>query len=131
MLKHTVSLIHRLRILFLIVITVSFMFVLGLNPIDISVFIGAKMGEAVGMKISVPENPFNKLAAELKEKENRLSEREEELNDRELALARQTIAEQRTLIMVLAIGIVILFFLVIVNYILDFRRKKYLEIKQK
>ena len=84
----------------------SFFYLAGLNPIDIGVFFGAKMSSAIGMKVGVPENPFNKLAFDLKQKEERLDEREKELNQRE-----KTIREIRDnnsndlLIIILGIGI--------------------------
>ena len=122
MLKKTFKFIHNLKFFFLGFIVVIFLLVIGLNPIDISKFIGAKLGAAVGMSISVPENPFNKLALQLKEKEERLDLREQVLFKKEQAL--QNSPNQDTLIIFIAIGIGILFILILANYYFDYRRRK-------
>lgn len=128
MIHKTVKHIHRFRVYFLAFIIVAFFYQLGLNPVDLGKFVGAKMGSAIGMSISVPENPINKLALELKEKEAGLNDREKELNDREKELAR-TGALNDNMYLFMGGGIVILFFLVLMNFYLDYRRRK-LEIKK-
>ncbi len=121
--KKIIKLIHAARVYFLIFITISFFYYLGLNPVDVGKFIGAKMGSAVGMSVSVPENPFNRLALQLKEKEERLNQKEMELSEREKAL-REANRGQERLVIGLTVGIVILFGLVLFNYYLDYRRRQ-------
>lgn len=123
MIKLVFKFIHTLRVFFLSFIIIGFLFIAGMNPVDIGKFIGAKLGFAVGISTSVPENPFNKLASQLKEKEAELTIKEQELNLKaeELKTGNQG---QDILVMVLGIGIVILFALVLLNYYLDYRRRK-------
>jgi hypothetical protein len=130
MIKGIIKLIHELRIAFLLLIVLGFFTVIGVNPVSVGIFVGAKMGSAVGMSTSVPENPFNKLALELKEKESKLTQKEINLVAREKAISETTISRQNKIIIALAFGIVILFFLVITNYYLDYQRRK-TEIRNK
>ena len=122
MLKKTIKFIHTLRVIFLVLIIIAFFTVIGINPVDVSKFVGSKIGRAVGMSISVPENPFNKLALQLKEKESQLAVREKELAAREQELNKT--GNQDTLIWLLITGIGVLFVLIFLNYFLDYRRKK-------
>jgi hypothetical protein len=122
MFKKMIKFIHAARVYFLLFITVSFFYYLGLNPVDVGCFIGAKMGSAVGMSVSVPENPFNRLALQLKEKEERLNQKEIELSEREKIL-REANRGQERLVIGLTVGIVILFGLIVLNYYLDYRRR--------
>ena len=122
MIKKTVKFIHSLRLYLLAVIIVGFFFVSGLNPVDISVFFGAKLGRAIGMSVGVPNNPFNKLALELKQKEVELDQREKDLIKQEEGLSG-TGANDNLLIYGLGIGIFILFVLVGVNFYFDRRRR--------
>ena len=122
MIRKTVNFIHSLRLYLLAIIIIGFFFVSGLNPVDISVFFGAKLGKAIGMSIGVPENPFNKLALELKQKEVELDQREKELIKREEGLSKVK-ANGNWVLYGLAIGILILFVLVGVNFYFDRRRR--------
>lgn len=124
MIKKTAKKIHELRIFFLIVIIAGFFVTLGMNPVDVTMFFGAKLGSAVGMSVGVGENPVNKIAKQLKDKETELNQKEYDLLIREKSLADNTIARQRMLIIVMAVGIIILFILVTLNYYLDYRRRK-------
>ncbi|MCK5212225.1 hypothetical protein KAJ89_05990, partial [Candidatus Parcubacteria bacterium] len=106
-------------------IVMSFLYVANLNPIDISVFLGAKMGSAIGMNISVPENPFNKLAFQLDEKEARLNEQEKKLDERADALG---VGDNIGLwLMIIAFGIGVLFVLILFNFYLDIKRRRLKE----
>ena len=122
MIHKTVKTIHQLRFYLFILIVVGFFGTLGLNPIDISKFVGVKIGQAVGMSITVKENPFNKLALQLKNKENSLDEREKTLDLREKNLSAVNY-RQNAIIYILAGGIVILFLLIVINFFLDFKRR--------
>lgn len=124
MLKKTIKFIHTLRIFLLVFIVIAFFTVLGINPVNVSKFVGSKIGRAVGMSVSIPENPFNKLALQLKEKEAELDARERNLAGKELALNSTSGKQSNFIILALSIGIGILFILVVFNYYLDYRRKK-------
>jgi hypothetical protein len=120
MFKSTIKFIHDLRIFFFALILVSSLYSLGLNPVDIGKFIGAKAGKAVGvsMSTSVPPNPFNTLAMQLEQKERLLDEREQMLAQQEAGPV-----SQRGLIYLLLSGIVVLSVLIILNFYLDYRRR--------
>ncbi|MFC1678492.1 hypothetical protein ACFLZ9_02005 [Patescibacteria group bacterium] len=124
MFKKAARLIHNLRMFFLLFIIASFFYIYSINPIDLGKFLGAKFGHAVGVSTSVPENPFNKLALELKEKEDRLNQREEILTKKELELNSLINIGENKLVLFLIAGILVLFILVIFNYYLDYRRRK-------
>lgn len=124
MLSKFIKVIHYLRWYFLVVLTIGLFYYAGLNPIDIGRFLGAKMGSAVGMSMSVSENPLNRLALDLKEKEATLNLRENQLKQREDDLNNQKMNAQMKLIIVLSIGVVALFILILANYYLDYKRRK-------
>jgi hypothetical protein len=122
---HTiVSFIHSLRIFFLSFIIIAFLFELGVSPVDTAYFFGAKVGQAIGMSVGVPENPFNKLALDLKEKEDRLAARENALDERERQLSDTYLKRQERLLVGIAAGIVALLVLIIVNFYFDYRRRE-------
>lgn len=122
MLKPTIKLIHHLRVLLFMMIVMSFLYVANLNPIDISVFMGAKIGSAIGMDVGVPENPFNKLALQLDEKEAKLDDREKKLDERADALG---VGDNIGLwLMIIAFGIGVLFVLILLNFYLDIQRRR-------
>ena len=123
MLHKTVSFVHKLRIYFLVIIVIGFFVVAGLNPVDVGVFFGAKFSSAIGMSTKIVENPFNKLALDLMNKEEKLNQIEEELNIREVNLNNTSKSSQSLLLWLLIAGIFILFILVFVNFILDYKRK--------
>lgn len=124
MFRKTFKFIHYLRVYFLVFILVSFLYQLGVSPIDLGRFVGARFGSAVGMNTSVPENPINRLAMQLKEKEDRLSALEADLNEREKALNDLDLEGQNKLLMAMAAGIAILFVLLVINFYLDYRRRR-------
>jgi len=121
MIKKTVKTIHSLRIFFLAFILVSFLYHIGLGPIDMGKMIGAKFSSAVGLSVGVPKNPVSTLAMQLEEKEKRLAQKELELVQKEEDL-KKIIKEDKT-VMFLMFGIFVLFFLVVLNYYLDYRRR--------
>jgi hypothetical protein len=102
---------------------------LGLNPIDTGVFMGAKFGKAIGMEVSVPSNPFNKLALALKEKEAGLNEREKSLDAREKVLLVEKKESINWPLRGMGVGIIILFFLVLTNFYLDFYNRAHKKSK--
>ena len=124
MLKRLIKTIHYLRVYFLAFFVVALFYYIGLQPINVSKFIGAKLSSAVGMSTSVPENPFNKVALQLKEKEQSLNEKENSLYQREAELAKNQYSLQTKLMKVMIAGIFVLLLLILFNYYLDYRRKK-------
>ncbi len=124
MIKKIISFIHSLRIIFLIFIIIGFFGVIGINPVNLSEFLGAKFGQAIGMSVSIPENPFNKLALQLQEKENKLNQREIELNKKADELSAGKTESQNPIIIYLMLGIIFLFILVMANYYFDYKRRQ-------
>ncbi len=126
MLHKIVKFIHNLRIFLFALILVSFLYNIGVDPVDIGRFLGAKIGHAIGIgtSTSVPPNPFNNAAVQLAQKEQILDERENYLNQKEKEIYVKRIREQQLLIYVLSAGIVVLFVLISVNFYLDIKRKK-------
>ena len=104
-------------------IIIGFFVVAGLNPVDIGVFFGAKIGSAIGMSTKIVENPFNKLALDLKNKEEKLGLKEKELDAREYNLSDAPQSNYTLLLWVLIAGIFVLFLLVLVNFIFDYKRR--------
>jgi len=123
MLKKLFKFIHDLKVFFLAIIFFSFLSMLGANPIDMIEFFSANLGKAVGVSTTVPENPFNSLAAQLKEKENKLALKENELKQREDSLSGINSAQNRSILFI-GIGVVVLFVLILINFIMDYKRKK-------
>jgi len=126
MIKKIVKFIHGWRIFFFLLISLHFSLYLQLNSIDLGQFIGAGFSKAlsVGMSVGVQENPHNKLAAQLAEKENRLAEKEHDLTVKEENLARQATMGNPLILTVIFLGIAALFILILLNYYLDFRRRQ-------
>ncbi len=126
MLKRTVKFIHNLRLFLFAFILVSFLYTVGVSPIDFTKYMGASFSSAVGMtsEANVPPNPFNTLALQLKEKEERLDAREAQLNERESQIQSPNYVLQNKIIWGMIIGIIVLFILILVNFFLDIRRRK-------
>ena len=121
MLKQIVHFVHSLRILLLILIVLSFLNISDINPVSLSYFVGAKFSSAIGMKTSVPENPVNKLALELKTREADLDAREQDILSREVEIYK---TQEQYLLYGIAGGILVLFVLILLNFYLDIRRRK-------
>jgi len=126
MLKKIVRTIHDLKVFFLIFILFSFVYMIGINPFDLSRYLGAHFSSAVGIgsSASIPPNPVNTLALQLKEKENRLDARESQLEKRETDLKSTNSVLQNKVIWGMLVGIIILFVLILLNFILDWRRRR-------
>jgi hypothetical protein len=123
MIHKTIKKIHHYRLLFLFVSSLAFLTFLGTNPIDLGKYYGAQFGSAVGMSVGIPENPVNKVARQLKEKEDSLNQWESALEAREGALNKKPKSDQ-FIIYLMGSGIVVLFLLIIINFYLDKRHRK-------
>jgi hypothetical protein len=126
MIHKTIKHIHRFRIEFLLFFCVAFLFLLGLSPVNVLEFIGGKTGLAVGMTTGVAENPTNKLALELKQKEDTLNARETELNQLQKNLSAPN-KRQDIYIILMSIGIWALFVLISINFYLDYKKRRQME----
>jgi len=106
----------------------SFLFYLGVNPIDVENFLGAKIIRAFTTTTSadVPANPFNNLAAQLNNKENSLNAKEQDLNDIQNNLSNQTDALKRWLVYIVPL-VIALFILVLINFYFDYKERKMLS----
>lgn len=89
-------------------------------PSEILKYLGAQIGSSVGVSLTVPENPFNKWARQLQEKEKELNLRERALNEAFLK-AQQ---ESKIILTAILVLIIILFFLLLLNFYFDFKSRK-------
>lgn len=90
------------------------------NPLDVTHYMVARIGSTTGTSAEVPENPYNTLAQELREREEELDEREEVL----LQTLEERDRENRFISNLILISIVTLFLLVLFNFYLDYRTRK-------
>lgn len=128
MINKAVKKIHHYRIWFLVLSSFVFLAFLGLNPVDISKYYGARFGSAIGMSVSIPENPVSKIAIQLKEKEESLNIRELDLNERENALGNN-FSSDNIVMYIMGFGIIALFLLILINFYLDKRHRAKNSIK--
>lgn len=122
MIKETFRMMHNLKVAFFLMIVIYFFAMIGVNPLDVGSFFGAKFGSAIGMSTSVAENPFNKLAVQLEQKEKALDIREQRVEKMERELTSGF--GYGGIIYLLAAGVAILFFLLLINFYLDYKRRK-------
>lgn len=97
------------------------------NPLKLEKFVATNIGRAVGLSLSVSENPYNTLALELQKKEERINAREKDLEKIQEDL-KTSYRYTNWLILVLGASVVLLFFLVLLNFYFDYRRRKREEI---
>lgn len=119
-------LVQNIKIFLLAILTISALAMLGNNPISWAKLISAKIGlasDATTSWASVGENPYNSLAAQLRNKELTLEEREDLLNRKEAEILNAN-AGQKNIVIIMAGGIMFLFCLILFNYYFDYRRKK-------
>lgn len=115
-----------LPILFLGIIIASliFQYITDINPLSIGKYFVYQLVSVIGVSVSVPPNPFNTLAQQLNEKENTLIQKEKELQEKESIIAEGKESRQNRTILYAAGGGGILLALVLLNFYLDYRRKK-------
>ena len=78
----------------------------------------------VGQTASVEENPMNKIAQELKNREEELDEREAELTKKEEFLIREIAEEQERRNMYIVGALIVVVVTVLMNFILDWKREE-------
>jgi predicted nucleic acid-binding Zn ribbon protein len=78
----------------------------------------------IGITVSIPPNPFNILAQQLKEKESTLSAKEQEIQQKETLLKEQEREKKDKIILYFSLVGVVLLILVLVNFYLDYRRRR-------
>lgn len=126
MLKKIIQAIHRARLSLSILVLVLFLALIGLNPINLTEYLSAKFSLAVEnmnrATAKVEPNPYNTLAMQLLDKEQGLNDKEKMLREKESQLVSIN-SGQTKIIYGLAIGIMILFCLILFNYYLDYRRR--------
>jgi len=93
----------------------------GASPPDIMKYLLAQVGSGVGMSVSVPENPFNTLAQQLKEKETELEKREESI----MATLEKRERDSRIIYNLILGLMTVLFSLLLLNFYFDYQNRKY------
>jgi len=118
-----VSIVRHYFSILLLVMTVAGSLYLSLHPLDLESLFESKIGRAVGLSISVAENPYNKLALELDQKEEQIALREQKLDRIQAELLANT-RLNRYIMLTMTFFLLILFFLITLNYYLDYQRRK-------
>jgi hypothetical protein len=126
MVKRTAKIIHDARIFFFAFILATFLYQVGLNPIDFGKYLGLKAVDAAKMNVSagVDSNQYNSVAAQLEVKANRLNQRELALSDLEEKLINNGLYGNRSLLFSLTFAIFALFLMMLSNFYFDLRRKR-------
>ncbi len=95
----TVSLLESL------IVALAFLWIsFGINPVNIVKYFLAQASSEIGISVSVPPNPFNQMAQQLREKEFSLLEKEEELEQKETELGEKNISEGKNIFLFLILG---------------------------
>ncbi len=106
--------------------------VLKIAPTDLVFYSLASLGSSVGVSVSVPPNPYNTLATQLQEWQNRLLEKEKILTQKELTLAQRSIVQGEIISKLIVTLLIIIFILILINFYLDFKfRTKLLKTREK
>lgn len=116
-----------MTISFVTIIVTVFLVHLGINPVDLGRFLGARIGLALNVtsSASVPANPFNTVALQLKEKEVVLDEREADLERIKAGLSDETASLKQWLVYLVPL-VAALLILVLMNFYFDYRERKLL-----
>lgn len=128
MFKRLIQFWHILTVSFVTIIVTAFLAHLGIDPIDIGRFLGARVGLALDVtsSASVPANPFNTLALQLREKEALLDAREQELEQIKTSLSGETDFLRQWLVYLIPL-VAALIILVIMNFYFDYKERKLLQ----
>lgn len=110
---------------FLTMFIIGALVLLGVALSDPGQKIGQQLGSVVGMYASVEPNEYNTLAQQIKEKQEELDTREKKITEKELLSEQQEIPKRDSvaIIYITLIGLLLLV-LVLLNFILDWRRRK-------
>jgi len=96
------------------------------SPMAIGKYFIAQLGSGIGITTSVPPNPFNTLAQQLKEKELALLDKEKELQQEEAALGekidKELATQNKNFLYLLIIGGILLT-LILFNFYFDYKRR--------
>ena len=111
---------HSTSFVFVLVVLIIGLGSANFDFIALSRYFMAQAGSAIGVSASVPPNPFNTLAKQIKEKEDELNLRERDVNAREQALEK---GKERGFLVYGSFGMLLL--LVMANFYLDYKRRNF------
>ena len=104
---------------------VSHWFFLGIAFSNSGQKIGQQIGSVVGMYASIEPNEHNILIQQIKDKQEELEMREKDLAEKEILLVQQeTLERNRTTIIYISVIGILLLLLILLNFVLDWRRRK-------
>lgn len=95
--------------------------VLKIAPTDLVFYSLASLGSSVGVSVSVSPNPYNTLAVQLQDWQNKLIEKEKTLNQKELELRQKSTIQGEIISKLIVALLGIIFLLVLINFYLDFK----------
>ena len=95
--------------------------ILRIAPTDLVSYSLASFGSAVGVSVSVPPNPYNTIAVQLQDWQNKLIEKEKTLNQKELELRQKSVIQGEIISKLIVALLGIIFLLVLINFYLDFK----------
>lgn len=95
--------------------------ILRIAPTDLVSYSLASLGSAVGVSVSVPPNPYNTIAVQLQDWQNKLIEKEKTLNQKELELRQKSVIQGEIISKLIVALLGIIFLLVLINFYLDFK----------
>ena len=122
--KFLFNLIFSLFLFLLFLFSYSWIF-LKVNPGEIFHYFFASLGSNVGVSVSVPVNPYNKLATELREWQSQLEEREKTLNQKEADLAAKKYVQGEVILKLILATLIIIFVLLFLNFYFDFKSRSF------
>ncbi|MBD3247812.1 hypothetical protein GF382_00805 [Candidatus Falkowbacteria bacterium] len=98
-----------------------------IDPTDLETFVGAKIGQTIGVTMNsaaVKENPINKLALELSKKEKELDRYEYILEEKERQIESNSSLIDNRILLIFSFVLSALFVLVLTNFYLDSRHRR-------
>ncbi len=124
MFKKIINLLMGILILSFVFIFGFYWFSYKISPIFVVNYLAAQAGSAIGISATVPPNPYNTIAQQLNKKEKELQEREKEINQKEKQIKEKVVSQNKAILWGLFSMTFILFVLILMNFYLDFKRKK-------